>query len=657
MAKKQVNSNVIGLVAIVIFIVMFAVLFSFEVFFEHTRSDSNTLGYVENVRIVYPNGTRIVQAKIDTGAVESSISESLAEELGLDATFLKNKTIITTAGKQNRQTIPIKFYLNNKLIDTIATLSNRSELEYPLLVGRNDLHGFIIDTMIMPANAPPERWIDSVGITNLIPYGAIQIPLILAVLSVLVVFIRTVLGIKTYGIFAPLIISLTFITMGLKNGLLVYLALLVLGISADKLLGHLRFMSVSRSSINLHLLTIFIGVVFVFLNIANTDHVILALPFIIMIHLIERFNKESEMHGTKSSMMLLLNTFVIAGMSYFMIDYFEDVLTQNKMFILFGVSFILSIILAFYSGIRLTELTRFFKDKETFGKTILNFLKPQFLGMNYRNMVLIDKYNPKEAIELVNDKIRYKELLMRHKVPTPKMLDVISYGFEIPKRLHAVPAPFVIKPANGSAGKGILIIDAKKGGEYIDNKGERLSESFIQKHMLLMLEGRFSMGVESDEILIEEKITANSMVASLSETGLPDVRLIIFKGRIVAAMARIPTKKSGGKANISQGALAADVDIKTGKILGVYDKLSRKRLEPIPKNMDMVLPHWKKVVEIGLRGAELSDLGYSGIDIIYDMSGPMIMECNGHPGMEIQNVTGINILDRVQDIIKEDSLK
>jgi alpha-L-glutamate ligase-like protein len=654
---NKINTNTIGLGSIIFFVILFLVLMGFELFSEHVKNTDNTIGYVENIRIVLPNGTKIVQARIDTGAVQTSIDEVLAEQLMIDNPLLKNKTILTAVGKQSRQTIPLKFYLNNKLIDTTATLANRSTLQYSVLVGRKDLNGFIIDTSLVTTNIPRERKIDILGITYLIPYGAMQIPLILAVLSILIVFTRKVIGIKTYGLFAPLIIALSFITMGLMSGLLIYFILLALGIPTDKLLNRLKLLSVSRASINLHLLTIFIGVVFLFLNLTNSDSFVLALPFIIMIHLIETFNKESDAHGTRSAVLLLLTTFMVASLSFFLADYFQNVLNQNQMFIIFIVSFVLSIFLAFYSGIRLTELTRFFKDKTPAEETIGHILLPPFLGMNFRNMKLVKKYNSTEAIELVNDKIKYKELLMRSNVPTPRMLDVISSEFEIRKKLPAFPVPFVIKPANGSAGKGIVIIDSKSDGIYYDNSGNKWSANELMKYMRLVLEGRFSMGLDSDRILVEEKIVADKRVAGLSETGLPDIRLIVFKGRVVAAMARLPTAKSGGKANLSQGALGANIDISSGKILGVYDKVSRKQEVPPPKRLDITLPYWKQVLEIGLTAAKLSGLGYAGVDIIYDRSGPMIMECNGHPGLEIQNVTGINILERVQEIIDKASSK
>jgi len=47
----------------------------------------------------------------------------------------------------------------------------------------------------------------------------------------------------------------------------------------------------------------------------------------------------------------------------------------------------------------------------------------------------------------------------------------------------------------------------------------------------------------------------------LGTYGLPDIRVIAYNMVPVMAMMRIPTKESGGKANIHGGACAVGIDI------------------------------------------------------------------------------------------------
>lgn len=50
-----------------------------------------------------------------------------------------------------------------------------------------------------------------------------------------------------------------------------------------------------------------------------------------------------------------------------------------------------------------------------------------------------------------------------------------------------------------------------------------------------------------------------------------------------------------------------------------------------------------------MRGA--TGLGYMGVDAVVDVErGPLIMEVNARPGLEIQNVNGIGLAERLEAI-------
>src|SRR5947209_8769392 len=82
------------------------------------------------------------------------------------------------------------------------------------------------------------------------------------------------------------------------------------------------------------------------------------------------------------------------------------------------------------------------------------------LGINHRNAACILDHNPRSKYPLVDDKLRMDALCRAIGVPTPEVYATVdSYG-----KLRDVPAllarraEFVIKPARGSAGRGILVI-------------------------------------------------------------------------------------------------------------------------------------------------------------------------------------------------------
>ncbi len=105
---------------------------------------SNILGVVEKVVIYGGKGKKTVEAKIDTGAYRTSVDESLVHELGLEE-GKKSVFIQSGSGSGHRPTVRLSFRLRDVDIDTTATYTDRSHLKYPIIIGRLDLNGFLVD--------------------------------------------------------------------------------------------------------------------------------------------------------------------------------------------------------------------------------------------------------------------------------------------------------------------------------------------------------------------------------------------------------------------------------------------------------------------------------------------------------------------------------
>jgi hypothetical protein len=119
------------------------------------------------------------------------------------------------------------------------------------------------------------------------------------------------------------------------------------------------------------------------------------------------------------------------------------------------------------------------------------------------------------------------------------------------------------------------------------------------------------------------------------------------------AMMRIPTVASGGKANIHLGAVAAGVRISTGVIFhSVWAGL------PSPEHPDTgapllgrLIPSWDEILEVAAEAQRLAGIGYAGVDIALDSKrGPVVMEVNRRPGLEIQNANAAGLLRRLRMI-------
>lgn len=281
-------------------------------------------------------------------------------------------------------------------------------------------------------------------------------------------------------------------------------------------------------------------------------------------------------------------------------------------------------------------------------------IKPShILGLNGRyKYTALNSYDSKKY---GFSKLRTKELLREHDIPTAELYHV----FDSPDDLEAinwqnVPAPFVIKPASGSAGKGIWVITKKKKEEsiWINSSGQELTEDDLNLHVHNILDGEFSTWGSNHKALVEEMIPSHPKLAKLSAGGTPDIRVIVFNSVPVMAMARIPTEESQGKANLDQGAIALGIDIASGiSVHGVQGK--KKSIEYFPDSKKKIngflVPYWDKVLEIAVQAANAAGYKYMGADLfIHEEKGPMIVELNGFPGLSIQIANDAGLKRRLE---------
>ncbi len=107
-----------------------------------------TIGVSELVEVRSFLGERVpVKAKIDTGAYYTSMDMDLAKQLGLlrPENIVRERRFRSALGEQIRPLVDLTFWLGGKKIKTIASVTDRSKLSKPMIVGRSDLKGFLIN--------------------------------------------------------------------------------------------------------------------------------------------------------------------------------------------------------------------------------------------------------------------------------------------------------------------------------------------------------------------------------------------------------------------------------------------------------------------------------------------------------------------------------
>ncbi|GAB3675496.1 alpha-L-glutamate ligase-like protein [Salinisphaera aquimarina] len=277
------------------------------------------------------------------------------------------------------------------------------------------------------------------------------------------------------------------------------------------------------------------------------------------------------------------------------------------------------------------------------------------LGMNQRNGDYIGIYNPRRFYPLVDDKLKTKQLALEAGIDTPELYGVIEIEHQIRDldTLLGNHQDFVIKPANGSGGNGIMVISGRRGVQFIRASGATVSRGELEHFISNVLSGMYSLGGLPDKAIIEYRVKPHAVFDTVSYQGVPDIRTIVFRGVPIAAMVRLPTRQSDGKANLHQGAIGAGIDLATGRTVdGVW---FNSVLDSHPDSGNVVrgieVPEWDKLLELSARSYDLTGLGYLGVDVVLDRDhGPLILEYNARPGLNIQLANQMGLLNRLEKV-------
>jgi alpha-L-glutamate ligase-like protein len=277
------------------------------------------------------------------------------------------------------------------------------------------------------------------------------------------------------------------------------------------------------------------------------------------------------------------------------------------------------------------------------------------LSINQRNSDYVLRYNARKLYPLVDDKLETKKLALKAGIAVPKLYELIETEHQI-KNIDAILAPykdFVIKPAHGAGGDGIIVITDRVFGRYRQINGKLFTSQEIAYHLSSLLTGAYSLGGHADYAIIEHRVVVDPVFKEVSYEGIPDIRIITLLGYPAMAMARLPTRLSGGKANLHQGAIGVGINLASGKTLGgvFHNDTIDYHPDTLAPIVDITVPYWNEILEIAASCYELTGLGYLGVDIVLDKDhGPLMLELNARPGLNIQIANREGALKRYKKI-------
>jgi len=272
---------------------------------------------------------------------------------------------------------------------------------------------------------------------------------------------------------------------------------------------------------------------------------------------------------------------------------------------------------------------------------ITKLKKAGLLGLNCRNGDFILQYNNRRFYPLVDDKVLCKERLLSQKLPVPELIGVIRLMHQTShiNDILGDVTEFVIKPANGSGGDGIMVITGRQGGYFIDSDGKMVEQDTLEHHLTNVIGGLYSLGGQPDAAMIETLVHFDPAFSRLTYHGVPDIRVIVYKGYPVMSMSRLPTRMSHGKANLHQGAIGVGIDLASGITMGGVSGNAAVSNHPdtAAPIAGFQVPGWGKILNMSACCFEAVGLGYLGVDIVLDRDlGPLILELNARPGLNIQ---------------------
>ena len=149
-----------GLISKIIFLILTFIIAILPFTSLHAEDKTKTvIGAVEEV-VLFPWGVKL-PARIDTGSgmtsldvrdltVKNKVAQfRLPEKYGntlISFPVIRYCKVRSAVSRERRPVVEIELCVGSKRMRVLANLSNRSHLEYPLILGRNVLNqGFIVD--------------------------------------------------------------------------------------------------------------------------------------------------------------------------------------------------------------------------------------------------------------------------------------------------------------------------------------------------------------------------------------------------------------------------------------------------------------------------------------------------------------------------------
>ncbi|MBU1166878.1 PKD domain-containing protein [Patescibacteria group bacterium] len=218
-----------------------------------------------------------------------------------------------------------------------------------------------------------ERAVKKLGVTNFLSYTVnylvnsgvapetISLILLLPIVATLIAVARQFLGVKTFGIYIPSLLSLTLVVTGIKYGLFIFLVLLMAATLIRLLLKKIKILYLPRMALVLTSLAFVLLALFVAGSLTKRTGIIALsfFPILVLIILVEKFVEVQIEKGFASALKLTIETLLVSVACYYIISW-----ESLKTFILaypevILLTLVVNILAGKWVGLRASEYLRF----------------------------------------------------------------------------------------------------------------------------------------------------------------------------------------------------------------------------------------------------------------------------------------------------------
>ncbi len=473
----------------------------------------------------------------------------------------------------------------------------------------------------------------------------------LIVACTIIAILRNVGGVRTFGVFGPTIIAFGVVEAGLLWGLVLYVDIFIVVMLTAVIIYPLGIPSSHRIAILIIVAALAITVLELlgeFYHIGVLESAIL-FPVLITGWIADRYVAAVREVDWIEPSKRLLGTFGVTVLAVMVISnngLMRTVALNPEIWLLL---ILVNAVVGLKVNLRISEYLRFKPITRQGGS------RTDVMGMNNRNRDMVFDHNPRNLFTHMS-KDRMKTTMHQLDIPTPRSYAIIQKKKEIPDAMTKLKdlESFVIKPSRGLGGEGIWVVDRTGPRSY--RVGERkVDDDELHAHIVDIIDGGFTSEWE-DVAIIEEKVVTDRRLKPYYSSGVPDIRVIVFEGFPVMAMTRLPTEESHGAANLHKGAIGMGLRIHDGRGLNPYWRGHGGHVDDHPDTgtrlTDLKVPNWGSILRTACLAQAASRLGYVGVDIVLDRKGPLVLEVNKRPGLEIQNTNLGGLLRRVRFVEK-----